>query len=388
MAENLFILCLVVGGAAVLPFGARRFHIPSAALEILYGMILFNTAVSFKPEWFSFFKELGFIYLMFIAGMELDLRELLKNPRIVWYVVIPGLSLVLTPALFSLLGHPVYIGLSLAMISAGIAIPVLKEVGLVKSEFGRHVIGGTLAGELLSIIALTGLDIYHRYGVSFLSAVQVVKLAGLLLLAAVTLRLIYVVAWWNPFKVRNVMESDDPVEEGIRIAISIVFVGALLAYGAGVEPIIGSFLGGIIFSFVFRHRARFDEKINALGFGFFIPFFFIGVGADFDLSLLSSFSNIMTALMMTAVVFLSNIPAVALKRFLGMDLRDSFLMALLLSAPLSMIVVAGTLGARMGLIDSAMKNILVLTALFASLLFPFLFRVVGAQLIAGSGSPQ
>lgn len=386
MAENLFILCLVIGGAAILPFGARRFHIPSAALEILFGMILFNTVVSVKPEWFRFFKELGFIYLMFIAGMELDLRELMKNPKIGWYIIIPALSLVLTPIVFSLLGHPVYVGLSLSMISAGIAIPVLKELGLAKNEFGRHVIGITLAGELLSIIALTGLDIYHRYGVSFLSALQIVKLGGLLLLAAITLRMIYIVAWWNPFKVRKVMESEDPVEEGIRIAISIVFSGALLAYGAGVEPIIGSFLAGVIFSFVFRHRARFDEKINALGFGFFIPFFFIGVGADFDVSLLSSFGNIAMALAMVIVVFLTNTPAIILRHFLGLGLKESLLMALLLSAPLSMIVVAGTLGARMGLIDGIMKNILVLTALFASLLFTFIFRLMAGRLIARSAS--
>ena len=165
-------------------------------------------------------------------------------------------------------------GIALSMISAGIAFPVLKEAGLVKHEFGRHVVGVTLAGELLSIVVLMVLDITRRYGVSFLLLVEVVKLVGLLALAAFALRLIYVIAWWNPVRVKKVMESNDPVEEGMRIAITVVFVGALIAYGAGVEPIIGSFMAGVIFTFVFRNKSRFEEKINALGFGFFVPFFF------------------------------------------------------------------------------------------------------------------
>jgi Kef-type K+ transport system membrane component KefB len=362
MSERLVIICLLVAGASLLPFFARRYNVPSAVLEILFGIGLFHAALPVKPEWFEFLKELGFIYLMFIAGMELDLRELLKNTRVCWYVLIPALSLLFTPLFFYLAGHSFYVGISLSTISAGIAFPILKELGLVRHDFGRHVVGVTLAGELLSIIILTGLDITHRY--------------GLLLLAALALRLIFVIAWWHPERVRKVMESNDPVEEGIRIAITIVFVGALIAYGAGVEPIIGSFIAGVMFTFVFRNKSRFEEKINALGFGFFIPFFFIGVGADFDVGLLFSAKDIMLALLMAGIIFASNLPAIILKHFLGLTLKEGFLMMLLLSAPLSMIVVAGTLGERMGLIDSGMKNALVLSALLASLLFPFLFRIL------------
>jgi Kef-type K+ transport system membrane component KefB len=381
MSERLIIICLLVAGAAVLPFLGRRYSVPSAVLEILFGIALFHTVLPVKPEWFEFLKELGFIYLMFIAGMELDVRALLKNTKVCWYVLIPALSLLLTPLFCYLSGYPLYFGIALSMISAGITIPVLKELGLVKHDLGRHIIGVTLAGELLSIIVLTGLDISHRYGVSFLFLLQVLKLAAFLLLASLFLRLIYVIAWWNPDKVRRVMESEDPVEEGIRIAISIVFVGALVAYGAGVEPIMGSFMAGVMFTFVFRNKSRFEEKINALGFGFFVPFFFIGVGADFDISLLLSGRDIFLALFMTGIIFASNLPALFLKRFLGLSLREGFLMTLLLSAPLSMIVVAGTLGRKMGVIDTAMENTFVLSALFASLLYPLLFRTLARKIV-------
>jgi Kef-type K+ transport system membrane component KefB len=388
MPERLTVICLLAGGAALLPFFARRYDVPSAVLEILFGMGLFHTLLPAKPEWFDFLKDLGFVYLMFIAGMELDLKVLARNTRVCWYGLIPALSLLLTPLFFSLAGYPVYVGIALSMISAGIAFPVLKEAGLVKHEFGRHVVGVTLAGELLSIVVLMVLDITRRYGFSFLLLREVVKLVGLLALAAFALRLIYVIAWWNPERVKKVMESNDPVEEGIRIAITVVFVGALIAYGAGVEPIIGSFMAGVIFTFVFRNKSRFEEKINALGFGFFIPFFFIGVGADFDIRLLFSARDIILAVLMAGVIFASNLPAVFLKHFLGLTLKESFLMTLLLSAPLSMIVVAGTVGAKIGLIESGMKNTLVLSALFASVLYPFLFRTFARRAFpAGDENP-
>jgi Kef-type K+ transport system membrane component KefB len=381
VAEKLIIICLLVAGASILPFIARRFNVPSAVLEILFGMFLFHTALHERPEWFEFLKDLGFIYLMFIAGMELDLRALLKNAKVCWYVAIPVLSLILTPAFFYLSGHSFYVGISLSMISAGITFPVLKEIGLVRQDLGRHIVGVTLAGELLSIIALTVLDIAHSYGVSFSLLVQVLKLGALLALATLTLRLIYVIAWWNPDHVRKVMESEDPVEEGIRLAITIVFVGALIAYGAGMEPIMGSFMAGVMFTFVFRNKSRFEEKINALGFGFFIPFFFMGVGADFNIGSLFSVRDIFLAILLAGVIFASNLPALFLRHFLGLSLKEGFLMTLLLSTPLSMIVVAGAVGTKLELIDAGVNNTLILSALLASLVYPFLFRVLARRIL-------
>ena len=375
MAEKLVVICLLAAGAALLPFMARRFNVPSAVLEIIFGMLLFHTVLRAIPEWFEFLKDLGFIYLMFIAGMELDLRSLLRDKKVCWYLAIPALSLLLTPFFFYLEGYSFFLGVSLSMISAGITFPVLKEAGLLKQDLGRYIVGATLAGEMLSIIVLTALDVTHRYGFSFLLLVQVLKLIALFALATLTLRLIYVIAWWNPVHVKRVMESKDPVEEGIRIAVAIVFVGALIAYGAGMEPIMGSFMAGVMFTFVFRNKSRFEEKINALGFGFFVPFFFMGVGADFDIRILLSMRNISLALLLAGIIFASNLPALLLKRFLGLSLKEGLLMTLLLSAPLSMIVVAGTIGTKLGLIDRGMNNTLILSALLASLIYPFLFRV-------------
>jgi Kef-type K+ transport system membrane component KefB len=374
MQEQFLILFTIVCGAAAVPFLARRLGMPSAVLEILYGVFLFNMVLRSEPEWFLLLKELGFIYLMFIAGMELDLRELVKERRFCWYVLIPGISFLVMPFLFARMGQSFYLGIAVSVFSAGIIIPVLKESDLLQTRWGRDVIGIGLTGELLSITVLTSIDVYSTHGMTIMALAAGLKLLLLLVLSALFLRLIYVIAWWNPERVQRVMESKDPVEEGIRAVVAVAFAGALIAYGSGVEPILGSFMAGLIFSFVFKSKERFEEKINAVGFGFFTPFFFIGVGADLDLSLLRSPNTIFLSLFLTAMIFVGNLTPVLFARPLGMTARESLGTALILSAPLSLIVVAGALGRKIGLVSPETGSAIILAAILSSVLYPFLFR--------------
>jgi Kef-type K+ transport system membrane component KefB len=376
MLEQQLPMFLILFGVAAIPFLARRLRIPSAALEILYGLLLFNFLLHQRPDWFDLLRELGFVYLMFIAGMELDLRAIRKSGKSFWYVLVCLLSFTLTPLFFVFLGYSFYLGVAVAMISAGIVIPVLKELELSRTPYGRDIIGVALTGELLSIMVLALIDAYHKQGLTLLAGLEVLKLTLLFALALVVLRVLYLLAWWHPERVEKVMESEDPVEEGLRVVVTVAFAGGILASLAGAEPILGSFLAGMVFSSVFRRRGRFEEKINALGFGFLIPFFFIGVGASLPFALLISAATVKLALLLTLMVLASNLYPLLLARPLGLSLKEAGGMAVVLSAPLSMIVVAGTLGEKMGIIDSDTAGALVLTALLASVVYPSLFRLL------------
>jgi len=373
-------LVAVMAGTAVIPFIARRLRIPSAALEIVFGLLLFNFVFQSRPDWFLFLQEFGFIYLMFIAGMELNLTQLRRSGKSAWYVLISVLSFTLTPLLFMLLGQSYFLGLAVAMISAGIVIPVLKELQLDQTPLGRDIIGVALTGELLSILVLTLLDAYQLHGITLNALLELFWLAAMFGGAFLFLRLLYLAAWWNPGRVAKVMESEDPVEEGIRMVASVAFAGGLLAALVGAEPILGSFLAGLIFSMVFKNKGVFEEKINAVGFGFLVPFFFVGVGASLDIGLLTSAATVQLAAFLTVMVLASNLYPLLLTRPLGLNVREAAGMSVLLSAPLSMIVVAGTLGEKMGLISPETTGALVLTGLVASILYPSLFRVLGRKL--------
>jgi len=375
-------MLLVLLGTAVIPFAARRLRIPSAALEIVYGMLLFNLVIRQVPEWFDLLREIGFIYLMFIAGMELDLRQLWRSGRSGWYALVSVISFSLTPLLFGLFGLPFFLGVTVAMISAGIVIPVLKECDLMETEYGSAVVGVALTGELLSILVLTLIDLGQLHGLSLQGLYALLRLALFFVLVYGVLRLLHLLAWWNPGRVTKVMESEDPGEEGMRILVTLAFAGGVIASLVGAEPILGSFLGGMVFSLVFRRKGRFEEKINAIGFGFLIPFFFVGVGASIDLKLFSDPLVIGKALLLVVAVLLSNLATVLLATKLGLRRLEALALAVLLSAPLSMIVVAGTLGQKMGLVSESMAGTLVLTALLSSVLYPSLFRLLAPRLAA------
>jgi Kef-type K+ transport system membrane component KefB len=372
--EPILIMSGIVGGAATVPFIARRLSVPSAILEIIFGIVIFNLFFHQQPEWFTLLKEIGLIYLMFIAGMELDVHKLAGDRRVIWYIVIPALGFILMPLLFMRAGQTFYLGIVVSVTSAGVLIPVLKESNVMRTPLGRDTLGVALTGELMAIIILTSIFVYIQHGVSLMAALNGLKLLGLLMAAIFFLKLLYLLAWWNPLRVQAVMESEDPTEEGIRAVIFVAFAGALMAYGAGVEPILGSFMGGLMFSYVFKSKGRFEDKVNAVGFGFFTPFFFIGVGASFDISLLSSLRGVASALVLAAAVLASNVFPLFIHGRLGLGRRDALSMVMLLSAPLSMMIVAGELGLRLELLDEHQLGSVILAAIITGVVCPYAFR--------------
>lgn len=380
MAEELLFIVLIAGGAAAVPFVSNKLRLPSSIVEIAYGIALFNLAIHHRPEWFAFFKELGLIYLMFIAGMELDLRKLLGQGRFYLYTVAAVLPFMTMPFAFMYFGQPFYLGIVVSVISAGVIIPVLKELRIIRLPLGREIVSMTLTGELVSIVVLTGLDIYKHHGLNIGALWATMRVVVLFTAAALFLRLMHLIAWWNPERVERVMEIEDPVEEGVRVVIFIVLTGALCAYYAGVEPILGSFITGVIFSDVFREKERFEEKLNAVGFGFFIPLFFIGVGGDFDIGLLSSTSDIILALLLSVTVLLSNLPLMLASGLAGMRTREAGGAALILSSPLSMMIVAATLGLKTGLLQQEYFGPIVLASMISTVLYPSIFRVMSGSL--------
>lgn len=374
MTHHLLPLFLIVAGGAGIPFLARRLGVPTAAAEIIFGIALFHTLLLEKPAWLYYFQEFGFIYLMFLAGMELDIRDLIRSPRLKWYLLISLSSFLITPFLARLLGLPFFLGISVAVMSAGIVIPVLKEMELNQTPLGRDLIGIALTGELLSITVLTGLDLYHRNGISPLFFFDALKLITLLLIGALTLKVIHLFVWWNPAKVEQIMESKDPVEEGIRFVLAIAFAGALLAELYDVETILGAFMAGMIFSYIFKYKGAFQEKVDAVGFGFFIPLFFIGVGADFDLTSLLDPHLALIAVALFGMLFLAHLSPMLFGRPLGLTWRETLSLSLLLSAPLTLLVAVGEIGLRLGMINPGQNAALILNAVLASVLFPFVFK--------------
>jgi Kef-type K+ transport system membrane component KefB len=368
------ILFAVVAAAAAIPFISRRLRCPAAVLELLFGTLLFQGVLHGVPSWFGLLQEIGFVYLMFLAGMELDLRALLRGRGLWGHLAVVVPPFVVLPLLLWEVGWPPYLGLALATCSAGIVLPVLKEGGQQRTALGQRIIGASLTGEVVSIAVLTAADTVHRHGLGPQAWLQALELLGLGALGYLGLKILYALSWWHAERVDKVMESDDPTEEGIRVVIAVAFAGSLLAQLAGAEPILGAFVAGVVFSYVFPNKGRFEEKVNAVGFGFFTPFFFMGVGAQLDPALLGSPALLARAGTLCALLLAGRLVPVLFRRRLGGSRAEAWALTLLLAAPLSMLVVAGTLGERMGLLDAVDTGALVVAAVASSIVYPYLFR--------------
>lgn len=267
--------------------------------------------------------------------------------------------------------------------SAGVVIPILKEMDLIERDLGREIVLMALIGEVFSIAVLTLFDIYHKSGISILALWDIFRLLFMFALSAVFLRGLYYFSWWYSDKVERVMESEDPVEEGLRAIVAIVFTGAMVAYLSGIEPILGSFITGAIFSYVYRSKGVFHEKINGLGFGFFIPLFFIGVGAELKPTLFASAEILKEALIIFFLPFIGHLPIVLIGRWSGLSLRESILGTFVVSSPLTMMVVAGALGFKLGFIDYGIKTSIVLAAVAGSIVYPAFFRLLAGRWALG-----
>jgi Kef-type K+ transport system membrane component KefB len=144
---------------------------------------------------------------------------------------------------------------------------------------------------------------------------------------------------------------------------------------AGVEPILGAFIGGALVGFVLRQKQTLEGKIAALGNGLFIPVFFIVVGVRFDASALDR-SMVLRALLLAALAGVAKLAPSLLLARRGTPLRARLAAGTLLAAPLTLVVAVAAIGRRLELIDSRQQAGLVLVAMLVSIVFPVLFKLL------------
>ena len=160
----------------------------------------------------------------------------------------------------------------------------------------------------------------------------------------------------------------------MRVGLFIMLAFVAISSLAGVESILGAFLGGILLSFVLRQKDVLEGKIAALGNGLFIPIFFIVVGVRFDASALDRGTAKQAVLLALVVAVCKMLPALLVAPR-GMSLRGRLATGCLLSAPLTLIVAIAAIGRSLGLIGAPQQASLVLLAILLSVGFPVLFRL-------------
>ena len=372
------LLLSICAGAFLMPFISRRLHLPSAVGEILYGLLiglLFKEAFK-KTGIIEFLGELGFILLMYLAGLEINFEKIKITPRKDLYLYT---SMVLTAALLSVavagyFGQPPIFALVYLTTAVGLLFPVLKETGILESDTGQRLLIIGSIGEVVSLISLTIFILYYRYGFSSESLFHLGQLAGFVAAAYILNKLFRLVVWWFPGLVRPFLQTGDSVESGIRANFVNMFLFVALAALADMELIVGAFLGGAAFALVFKEREHVREKIGGMAYGFLIPVFFIEVGLRFDIKAFIDIQAILMGVVISFIIIVVRLLASLVLLFSRLSLLEIVLVPLSTSFPLTLLVAIATFGLEQKIIAEPQAASILLAAILTAFVYPALLK--------------
>lgn len=376
-------LLVLAAGAFVVPLLAGRLRLPSSVGEILFGVAVGPHALGlFAPSTISrFLTDFGLAFLMFLVGLEIDFSRFARESRATLAVSFAAVFVVIACGVgaAAAFGMPFFMSVAFYAMSIGIVLAALREVGLTKSRLGQTAILIGSIGEFLTIIVLTGFAMYFRHGFSAQLALALLRIGAVLCVAYLVLVALRVAVFWWPGLFGRLVATHDPSEIGMRAGMALMMVFVALSSLMGVESILGSFIAGALMAFVFRSKEGLEAKLSSFGFGFFIPIFFIGVGAAFDLPAVMRIDILPLVGLLLAGIAAGRLAAVTPLLFVGFGVRATAAIGLILSTPLTLLIVVSRLGREVGALDAATGSALVLAAIASGVVFPWLFRLVAPK---------
>lgn len=374
-------MLLIISGAFFMPILSNFIGLPATVTELLYGVIIGASGFQLVEShaFLYFIAHFGFAYLMFLAGMEIDfpflerqgIGGLLQGGLVVAFINFFGLLTALA------LGLPLFYMLVFSALSIGILVVLLQELGLSKRPLGQDLLIVGSLGEFATIILLTFFFIYIQKGFGWTLFLEAGKLFLVLLVAFLFLKILQLTVWWFPERFYRLVQQKDPSELGVRagflLMMGFVSISALLH----VEFILGAFVAGTVFGYVFRQRGALDVKFASAGNGFFIPIFFIHVGVNLELASVFGQGTELFVLLGLVGLLITKIPISILAVLKRRPLSEVLATPFLLATPLSLLVAIVAIGMELKVMGKAEGNAVLLVALLSGLIYP----VVGKLLL-------
>ncbi len=376
-ATDLKILLVVAGCLLTSPYIAKFLKLPLSATEIMLGSFIGFLGFIGESENFKLLANAGFYYLMFIAGMEINLKTFLNTERSLLNKAFIYIMLLYA---FSVLAVE-SIDISYIFV---IIIPVMS-VGLLSTlyrEFGKNcewlnvsMVVATLA-EVVSIVLLTIAAAFLGKGADLFSLTQnLLYLVGFLALCIFGFKFLEVLFWWYPQLKTILMPWQDQNEKDIRFCMAIfIAIVAIMIYFK-LEVALGAFIAGSFIATFFDHKKDLEHKLSSFGYGFLIPIFFIYIGSSFKLQMLLNPQVLLIAFSLTAfMIGLRILCAMTFVKILG--LKNTFLFGLSHSMPLTLLIAVATLSYQTNIITQDIYSGLVLTALLEAILAISLIKFI------------
>jgi Kef-type K+ transport system membrane component KefB len=371
--ESFFAIVVVSALAAItVALVPRRFTPPVVVIELLLGIVVGPEILGLAQtdDFTEFFSNLGLGMLFFFAGYEIDFERIRGRPIelgasgwLLSIVLAFGIGGVL--AALGVIDSYLYVGSAMATTAIGTLIPILRDKGELKTRFGTYLLAAGGAGEFGPVLLVT----------LFLSTTHPIHEAAILVafvLMAIGVALASVRlagAGWGALE--RTFEASSQL--AVRLTVVLIFGLVLLASEIGLDVLLGGFVAGLITRMALEgHELQvFESKLTAVGFGFFVPFFFVTSGIAFDLDALGSVEALAKLAMFFGLfLVVRGVPALLLYRGV-LDMRERGALAFYSATELPLVVAITTIAVEAGHMRTSTAAGLVGAAMLSTLVFPF-----------------
>ncbi len=371
-------LVIIALSAIVLiaPFIAQTLFFPLAVVEILLGCVVGYFGILDGNVYIPIISKTGFLFLMFLAGMEVNLKAFLTMQRslflsaVLYFVILYSLSALIVftfhLSLIYLVAYPI--------VSLGMIMALVKELGKDEPWLELALVIG-IFGEFVSIVALTLLSGVLEFGLTK-DLVQVIGTLILFLVATIFIfRASKMFFWWFPQIKKKIMPDIDNRDKDIRISMAFFFTMVAMMIYLKLDMVLGAFIAGMFVATFFEHKTELPHKLSSFGFGFFIPIFFIYVGSTVNLNALFSLSVLREAVAIVAIILILRIisSVVYLKK---LGIKNTLMFAMGDSMPLTFLLAVATIGKEANAIAQTEYYALIIAGLIASVTMMTIIKIM------------
>ncbi|TDD16551.1 cation:proton antiporter [Kribbella turkmenica] len=382
---NLFAVALIALLAPLLLGLAPALRVPAVVLEIVAGIVIgpYGLGLVEVDLPLQIVSLLGLGFLLFLAGLEIDVHRLrgqVLRLAVLGYVVTLALGTTTGFGLSAIgwVQSPLLLAVTLSATSLGLVVPVLKDAGKADGAVGQFTIAAASVADFAAVLVLS--LVFSTEGGSTGERVVMVGLFAVL----VVVTGVVVASAGRSRRIGGVLVrlQDTTAEIRVRAAVVLLVAFVALAEQFGLETILGAFLAGAVVGLVDRDATshpRFRLKLEAIGYGFLIPVFFVTSGLGLDLAGLVDDPSALARvpLFLAALLVVRGVPAYLALRTLGP--RPTTAVAVLQATSLPFVVTATQIGIETGLMAPITAAALVCAGLLSVLLFPALALVLLKQ---------
>jgi Kef-type K+ transport system membrane component KefB len=386
LSNPVLIFSLILLIILLSPLLLKKINVPGVIGLIIAGVIIGPNGLNFleKNSAIELFSTIGLLYIMFIAGLELDMNEFRSNRnKSLWFglftFVVP-LS-VAYPVCKYLLGYDFNTSLLTASMLAThtlVAYPIVSRLGISKHQAVAITVGGTVLADTAALVILAVILGNAQGGLTQTFFIQLG--VSLTVFSAIMFLVVPRIAIWFFRK----LESEKYAQ--YIFVLSVVFFSAFLAEVAGVEPIIGAFVAGLALNRLIPHTSALMNRIEFIGNSLFIPFFLISVGMLVDLSvfLASPKALMITAALLAAAILGKWLPAWLAQLFFGYSGTERKLIFGLSSARAAATLAIVLVGYEHGMLDENILNATVALILLTCIVSSFATEKAARKIVVDS----